>query len=100
MGVVQTQKECVDMCCKSKKCDIAMTVGRECINIKCFNKKNCNVAPAGSQALYRDVLPVTTFVQHADDSGGIDRRSESKCCSAYNFLVGDCGFGLIIKFIL
>ncbi|XP_066936538.1 platelet binding protein GspB-like [Clytia hemisphaerica] len=73
-GVVKTQKECVDLCCKSKKCDIAMTVGRECINIKCFNRKNCNVAPAGSHSLYRDVLPVTTFVQHPDD--GIDRRSE------------------------
>jgi len=75
VGVVTTQKQCVDLCCKSKRCDIAMTVGRECINIKCFNRKNCNVAPAGSQALYRDVLPITTFVQHSD---GLSRRSESK----------------------
>lgn len=72
IGVVETQKQCVDLCCKSRDCDIAMTVGRECINIKCFNRKNCNVAPAGHLAL-RNVLPITTFVQHSD---GLSRRSE------------------------
>lgn len=63
MGVVDTQKSCVDLCCRSKKCDVAMTIGRECINIKCFNKKMCTIAPAGNLAVYRDVLPVVTFVR-------------------------------------
>ncbi|XP_057304107.1 uncharacterized protein LOC130641355 [Hydractinia symbiolongicarpus] len=63
MGVVDTQKSCVDLCCRSKKCDVAMTIGRECINIKCFNKKMCTIAPAGNLAVYRDVLPVVTFIR-------------------------------------
>ncbi|XP_065656122.1 putative uncharacterized protein DDB_G0282133 [Hydra vulgaris] len=62
MGVVDTQKACVQKCCKSDRCDVAMTIGRECINIRCFNRKLCNIAPAGNVGVYRDVLPVVTFV--------------------------------------
>ncbi|XP_004205719.2 putative uncharacterized protein DDB_G0282133 [Hydra vulgaris] len=73
MGVVDTQKACVQKCCKSDRCDVAMTIGRECINIRCFNRKLCNIAPAGNVGVYRDVLPVVTFVNRPVH---IFRRSE------------------------
>ena len=75
MGVVDTQKSCVQQCCRSNRCDVAMTIGRECINIRCFNRKLCNIAPAGNIGVYRDVLPIVTFVNRPKRIG---RRSESK----------------------
>jgi len=67
MGVVETQKKCIHLCCKSKDCDVAMTVGRECINIRCFDKNTCAIAPAGQ--LYHTTPPVATFVQHVPVKG-------------------------------
>lgn len=77
VGVVNTQRSCVDLCCRSKKCDIAMTIGRECINIRCYNKKFCNVAPAGNMAVIGKVIPISTFVQKVDPNAVI-KREESK----------------------
>jgi len=77
MGVVATQKSCTALCCRSKRCDIAMTIGRECINIKCFNKKACTIAPAGNLNVYRNILPVVTFVKRIPNTHGniINKRS-------------------------
>lgn len=90
VGVVDTQRECVDMCCKSsKKCDIAMTVGRECINIECFSKNFCNVAPAGNLAVQGRVIPITTFIQKVDPNA-VNKRDKSKCLKQPFFILILC----------
>ena len=84
MGVVDTQKACVDLCCRSqKRCDVAMTIGRECINIRCFNKKVCTIAPAGQQTVYKGVLPVVTFVHKKPTDAR--KRSYGKSIPFNNF---------------
>lgn len=74
MGLVDSQRSCTKLCCQNKRCDIAMTLGSECINIRCFDKHACTIAPVGQLEVYSRILPVVTFVRRVDPSVSDKRK--------------------------
>ncbi|KAJ7382505.1 hypothetical protein OS493_034668 [Desmophyllum pertusum] len=44
-GKVEGMEECVEMCCKTPECNVAMLVNETCYIVACFNKKSCEAVP-------------------------------------------------------
>lgn len=55
-----------------------MTIGRECINIQCYDKNACTIAPSGHAGLNHNTPPVATFVQKVPVRNEYSKRSFSK----------------------
>ena len=43
-------------------------MGRECINVRCYKKKMCRLAPV-RENVYQNVLPVATFIRRSEIAG-------------------------------
>ena len=46
VGKVGRLSDCYDICCRSKKCDLAFMLGQNCFNVKCYNRDLCKTIPA------------------------------------------------------
>eukprot|EP00794_Sanderia_malayensis_P017840 gene17840-19621_t len=68
VGIVNNQQQCVKSCCGNRRCDVALMLGKECFNVRCYSENLCGLAPA--TALFADVTPVITYVR-----GHISKRS-------------------------
>ena len=45
-GQVDTMDKCVDFCCKEKKCNLVLLLGKACYSVACKDKKSCETMPA------------------------------------------------------
>ena len=68
VGIVDNQHTCVSSCCKNKRCDVALMLGKECFNVKCYSSNLCGLAPAA--AIFDEVTPIITYVR-----GHVQKRS-------------------------
>ncbi|XP_065051851.1 uncharacterized protein LOC135681349 isoform X2 [Rhopilema esculentum] len=68
VGIVSNQHACVNSCCRNRRCDVALMLGKECFNVKCYSTSLCGIAPA--TAIFDEVTPVLTYVR-----GHISKRS-------------------------
>lgn len=48
-GPVKNMQECMHVCCKSKKCDVAMMHGSKCFSVQCLNDTTCETIPADDE---------------------------------------------------
>ena len=44
-GKVDGMEECVEMCCKTAECNVALLINEVCYIVACSNKKNCEAIP-------------------------------------------------------
>ena len=44
-GKVDGMEECVEMCCKTAECNVALLIDEVCYIVACSNKKNCEAIP-------------------------------------------------------
>ena len=61
VGIVSNQHSCVNSCCRNKRCDVALMLGKECFNVKCYSDSLCGLAPATS--IFDEVTPIITYVR-------------------------------------
>ena len=45
-GKVEGMEECVEMCCKTPECNVALLLKDNCYIVACFNKESCEAVPA------------------------------------------------------
>lgn len=45
-GKVEGMEECVEMCCKTPECNVALLLRENCYIVACFNKESCEAVPA------------------------------------------------------
>jgi len=45
-GRVEGMEECVEMCCQTPECNVALLLNETCYIVACFNKRNCEAIPA------------------------------------------------------
>ena len=45
-GRVEGMEECVEMCCKTPECNVALLLKENCHIVACFNKESCEAVPA------------------------------------------------------
>ncbi|XP_028404371.1 uncharacterized protein LOC114527010 [Dendronephthya gigantea] len=45
-GQVDSMDKCVEFCCKDKKCNMVLLLGKACYSVACKNKKSCGTSPA------------------------------------------------------
>jgi hypothetical protein len=45
-GQVDSMDKCVDFCCKEKKCNLVLLLGKACYSVACKDKKSCATSPA------------------------------------------------------
>ena len=45
-GQVDSMDKCVDFCCKEKKCNLVLLLGKACYSVACKDKKSCETSPA------------------------------------------------------
>jgi len=45
-GKVEGMEECVEMCCKTPECNVALLLKENCYIVACFNKENCEAVPS------------------------------------------------------
>ena len=45
-GRVEGMEECVEMCCKTPECNVALLLKENCYIVACFNKESCEAVPA------------------------------------------------------
>lgn len=45
-GKVEGMEECVEMCCKTPECNVALLLKENCYIVACFNKESCEAVPA------------------------------------------------------
>ena len=80
LGIVSDHHACIKSCCRHVGCDVALMLGRECFNVRCYDENLCRLAPAST--VFEDVSPIITYVR----KHRIKRRSEGSCVFTY-FLV-------------
>ncbi len=68
VGMVNNQQTCIKACCGNRRCDVALMLGKECFNVRCYSENLCGLAPATT--LFDEVTPVITYVR-----GHISKRS-------------------------
>ena len=44
-GEVVNMKECIEWCCKERKCDVAMLIKGICYTVSCYDQRNCVSVP-------------------------------------------------------
>ena len=44
-GLVEGMEQCVDMCCKTLECNVALLINETCYIVACTNKKSCEAIP-------------------------------------------------------
>ena len=45
IGRVDSMDDCIELCCKADKSDVAFMLGRMCYSVKCYSKELCKTVP-------------------------------------------------------
>lgn len=45
-GATDSMDTCLDYCCKNKKCNLVLMLGKACYTVECKDKKSCRTSPA------------------------------------------------------
>ena len=45
-GQVESMDKCVEFCCKERKCNLVLLLGKACYSVACKDKKSCETRPA------------------------------------------------------
>ena len=49
-GQIGDMRQCVDLCCKDKLCDVSFMVGTTCYTVSCYTLEKCQMIPASKKA--------------------------------------------------
>ena len=66
-GKVEGVEECVEMCCKTPECNVALLVNETCYIVACFNKRGCEAIPAKGREV-RESMKVAYVARSKDET--------------------------------
>ena len=79
-GKVSSLTECVDICCRSKACDVAFMLRSNCFSVSCYGEKVCEAVRARSSSYNPKLVYIyaRTKAQDANTSGKQARRQREQ----------------------
>ena len=84
-GRVEGMEECVEMCCKTPECNVALLLNETCYIVACFNKRNCEAIPARDKDA-RSNTKVAYVARNKDETELIKQLISHKGTSKINDL--------------
>ena len=80
-GRVENMSECVQKCCSSEDCDVALLLKQRCYLVKCYTKQGCETVPAR----HSEFRPRVSHVRRANDSQLISFMDEQETDNRHDF---------------
>ena len=74
-GEVLDIHECVELCCKEKRCDVAMVIKDICYTVACYEPKKCVSVPVRRIQYHPSLVHVRRVKRGSDVSSRIDHES-------------------------
>ncbi|XP_057304779.1 uncharacterized protein LOC130641823 isoform X2 [Hydractinia symbiolongicarpus] len=74
-GKIGDMRQCVDLCCKDKLCDVSFMVEKTCYTVSCYSFEKCQMIPASRQATLPSQL---AYVIKKRDIAGKEKLKISK----------------------
>lgn len=66
-GEIGDMRQCIDLCCNDKLCDVSFMVGKTCYTVSCYSFEKCQMIPASKKAKLKSQLAYV--IKKTDVSG-------------------------------
>ena len=98
-GILPDVDTCVERCCESLSCDVALVIADSCFTLKCDNKETCDMVPAqNAEYLQPKLVYLKTRIKTLDSvnngvngTGSSDITSDNRSLNTTTGSSGDIG---------